>query len=556
QKPAKMSSSQSNDGEIIYKSPRPPISLPQDANISLVTFLFRNISSLSNTTALIDAETGKILTFSDLKTQVAKLSNALINLNISKSDVVLIFSPNSILFPISFFAVVSIGAIATTANPQYTISELSKQINDAKPKLIITTHQLYHKTRNFNLPSILLTPKNSSPRIINTTSKYPVWYYSDLVEIESFLSPKPQPIVVQSDVAALLYSSGTTGTSKGVVLTHMNFIAAALVATSDQELYGDDKNVFLCFLPLFHNYGFSAILYAQLQRGNTVVVMEKYEMKKMLRAIERYKVTHLYIVPPVVLALVREPDAVGNYDISSLKEIVSGAAPLEKELMEECAMIFPKTAILQAYGMTETCGAISLENARRISVGLGHRGSTGELASGFEAQIIHVDTLKPLPPFHNGEIWVRGPPLMQGYYKNSKATEEVIDKNGWLHTGDLGYFDVEGRLYIVDRLKELIKCKGFQVAPAELEELLLSHPEITDAAIIPFPDTEAGEVPIAFVVRSTNSSLSEQDVQNFIAQQVAPFKRLRRVTFLDIIPKSVSGKILRKELKHNLISKI
>jgi 4-coumarate--CoA ligase len=323
----------------IFRSLRPPLVLPKDPNLSMVTFLFRNSSSYPHKPALIDADSSETLSFSHFKSTVARISRAFLRLGITKNDVVLIFAPNSIQFPLCFLGIVSVGAIATTANPLYTVHELARQVKDSNPKLIITVPELWDKVKDFKLPAIFLGSNHSS-------SFSNVIHFDALVELGGSGSDFPDSNVKQNDTAVLLYSSGTTGMSKGVILTHRNFIAASLMVTMDQELSGEAHNVFLCVLPMFHVFGLAVLMYSQLQIGNAVVSMGRFELEKFLRAVERHRVSHFWVVPPIILALAKN-SVVKKYDLSSLRIVGSGAAPLGKDLMEECARNIPQATVTQ-----------------------------------------------------------------------------------------------------------------------------------------------------------------------------------------------------------------
>jgi OPC-8:0 CoA ligase-1 len=367
----------------------------------------------------------------------------------------------------------------------------------------------------------------------------------------------PAVKIRQDDTATLLYSSGTTGMSKGVISTHRNLIAMVCILLkrlgfTPENSSRNQTDSFLCTVPMFHIYGLAAFACGLLGSGSTIVVLSKFDLIEMVELIQKYKVTYLPLVPPILLAM-NKVDIIRKYDLSSLHTVICGGAPLSKESTEEFISRFPGVTITQGYGLTETMGVGGSTDTQEESR---HYGTAGLLSPNTEAKIVDPVSGTPLPPNQQGELWLRGPFVMKGYFSNPEATTSTLDLDGWLRTGDLCYIDGEGYIFVVDRLKELIKYKGYQVAPAELEALLHSHPEITDVAVIPFPDKEAGQVPMAYIVRKAGSTLSETSVINFVAQQVAPYKKVRHVAFVNEIPKNAAGKILRKDLIKLATSKL
>ncbi|EPS66829.1 hypothetical protein M569_07946, partial [Genlisea aurea] len=528
----------------IYHSLRPPVPLPPLSNpISVVSYVVALLRSpttpagLSSADFLIDAATGRRLDFSTFLRQVDCLSSSLRRRSISKNDVVFVLSPPSLQIPVLYFSLLSSGAVASPSNPLSSPSEVAHQIQFCRPKIAFTTAALSAKLPP-HVPFVLL----DSPEFRSM--------------LQSGDSVAENDVVVnQSDPAAILYSSGTTGNVKGVLLTHRNLIAMTGKSYFN-ELYEEVKKaqeqeadpdrtqpVALFTLPLFHVFGFSMLLRAAAL-GHGAVVMERFDFANMLEAVERYRVTYVPVTPTLVVAMTKS-DLTARYDLSSLQCLACGGAPLGKAAAEGFRAKFPDVQILQGYGLTETAGgvtrSIGAEEASRY-------GSAGRLEELVEAKIVNPETGESLPPGRRGELWLRGASVMKGYVRNEAATASALDSDGWLKTGDLCYFDSDGFLYIVDRLKELIKYKGYQVPPAELEQLLLSIPQIAEAAVVPYPDEEAGEIPVAFVVRKPGNSISAAQVMELVAGQVSPYKKIRRVSFVDAIPKTPAGKILRREL--------
>jgi len=323
------------------------------------------------------------------------------------------------------------------------------------------------------------------------------------------------------------------------MLTHYNLVAN--LCQMDGLDYFCESDTLICVLPLFHIYGLVVILNMGLHMGATIVMMARFELEDFLQAARDYEVSLAHLVPPIVLALSKNP-IVDKYQLPKLKTIFSGAAPLGEELTRACMQRL-NCDIRQGYGMTETSPVTHSSPSRPEHTKFG---SVGFAAPNTECKILDLATGIALGTRQEGELCVRGPQVMKGYLNRPEATAQTIDSERWLHTGDIAYVDEDGHFFIVDRAKELIKYKGFQVPPAELEAILLTHPCVADAAVIPYPDDEAGELPKAFIV--LRAPAQAEDILKFVSDRVAPCKKIRLVEFIDQIPKSASGKILRRVL--------
>ncbi|KAM2229734.1 hypothetical protein EV2_014561 [Malus domestica] len=533
----------------IYCSKHPEITLPTYHFLDVVTFIFSH-QHAGVSPALIDSSSGSSLSYSQLYSFVKSFASGLRQMGISQGDVVLFLLPNSIYYPVVFLGVLYAGAIVTTMNPLSSVGEIKKQVGDSKACHAFTGLEYVGKLQALGVPAVLV-PENAV--LDSKNEAFSVFY--KLVNGNVGLAPRP--VIRQQDTAAIMYSSGTTGASKGVVITHRNFIAAVelFVRFEASQYEGSSlSNVYLDVLPLFHIYGLLLFVMGLFSLGSRIVVMKKFDVSEVVKAIEKYKVTHFPVVPPILTALTaKAKDGLAKQSLKSLKQVSSGAAPLSAKSIEDFVRTLPHVDLIQGYGMTETTAVgtrgFNTESLKKPS-------SIGLLAPNMQAKVVDWKTGSPLPPTSSGELWLRGPGIMNGYLNNADATMSTIDEEGWLHTGDIVYFDEDGYLYLQDRLKDAIKYKGFQIAPADLEGVLINHPEILDVAVAGVVDEESGEIPVAFVVRKHGSRILEDNVMDFVAAQVAPYKKVRKVVFTDSIPKSAAGKILRRELRKVLTSRL
>jgi acyl-CoA synthetase (AMP-forming)/AMP-acid ligase II len=486
---------------LIYRSPEPDIEIP-DATVT--EHVLGGAAARGDHPAIIDGASGAVTTYAELAAQVDAVAALLQTEGIGKGDVVGLVGPNSAAWAIAYHAILRAGGVVTPMYALLTPEEIERQVSNSEAKLLIDDAEGF----------VVRAVPDATPE-----------------EIE----------VDPDDLAVLPYSSGTTGLMKGVMLTHRNLVANIEQAWNSMPLNEEDTLVGL--MPFFHIYGQTVVLNMGLAKGSTIVTMSRFDLDELLEIIEKYGVTWLHIAPPIVLALATAPQVEGR-DLSKLKLVISGAAPLDAELSgrAEARIGVP---IRQGYGMTELSPVSHKSRLARVEET--PPGSVGALIPNTEARLVDPGTGKDVAEGEEGELWIRGPQVMRGYLNNPQATAETMVEDGWLRTGDIGRIDPEGFTFIVDRLKELIKYKGHQVPPAELEAVLVSHPKVKDAGVIGVPMDDGGEAPKACVV--TEDGLDPDELMAYVAERVAPYKRIREVEFVDEIPKSASGKILRRMLR-------
>ncbi len=486
---------------MIFRAPEPPVSIPE---VALTPFLLERAADRGDKPAFIDGPTGRILTYAGWAVAVQRVAAGLHRLGFRKGHVLAIYSCNTLEYPVIFHAVSLLGGINTTINPLYTAEELACQLKDAGARYLVTAPAFAEKAKeaahDAGITEIFVFGESSFTSLSTASGEPP----------SVNLDPR-------NDLVVMPYSSGTTGLPKGVMLTHYNLVANLL---QSGVLGVTEHDTLLGVLPFFHIYGMVVIMNLSLHSGATLVIMPRFDLEQFLQTLQNYRITYANVVPPIVLALAKNP-IVDKYDLGSVHTLFSGAAPLGASVAEAASSRIG-CEVKQGYGMI------------------------GPPIPNTEVKILDVATGKELGPNQEGEICVRGPQVMKGYLNRPEATAAMIDSEGWLHTGDVGYADADGCFFVVDRVKELIKYKGLQIAPAELEAVLLAHPSIADAAVVPLADEEAGQVPKAYVV--LKSQVSPDQIMGFVAERVAPYKKLRRVEVTDQIPRSPSGKILRRVL--------
>lgn len=536
-------------------SPFPDVSIPET---DLWGLMFdRKDRDFSDNKVLYRSATNssRAYTFADVKAHATAFGEGLCNLwDWQRGDVLALYAPNDIDIPPVIYGAFFAGAVVTPANPAYSAEELAYQLENAGARAVVTTKAF--------LKNALEAARKvgiGEDRVIllgeERDASFKVKHWTNIRKTSGALRYRRRK-AKPSDLAFLAYSSGTTGLPKGVMLSHLNVVADLLqIQGAVGRWYNSADDKFLGVLPFFHIYGLTGLVHQMLHRGIECVVMPAFDMETFLRTIQKHRITFIYVAPPVIVRLARDKQ-VDSFDLSSLKMITSGAAPLTKELVDA---VYKRLGIKinQAYGLSETS---PMTHTQPWDEWYSSVGSVGKMFPNMLAKYMAADGVTECAAGQPGELWLKGPNVFKGYWKNLSATQESVTEDGYFKTGDVGFQDEGGSFYITDRVKELIKYKGFQVAPAELEGKLMDNELVEDVAVIGVQDRNMHtEVPRAYVVASKGGRGKDRDgpgeieasaIVNWLAAKVASHKRLRGgVVFVDEVPKSASGKILRRVLK-------
>lgn len=513
----------------IIASTRPPVEL---SGLSITERVFRDMAGHEGDVALIDGPTGRELTVGAFIDGVRRLAGGLTERGHAPGRTVAILAPNLPEYAVVFHAVAWAGGTLTTINPTYTPAEVAFQLKDSDAELLITVAPF--------LPTARAAAEGTRVREIAVIGE--AEGATPLAALTGSPLAEQAPVDVEDHVAVLPYSSGTTGLPKGVMLTHRNLVVNVDQGLASIDIRRHERAV--AFLPFFHIYGQTVYLNLYLAQGAVPVTMPRFDLELFLKLLQDHRTPRLFCVPPVMLALARHP-MVDQFDLSALKVVYSAAAPADAALTGAVAQRLGVTAI-QAYGMTELSPI-----SHTVPEDDPRPGSAGTPVASTECRIVDPETGADRAPGEEGELWIRGPQVMKGYLNNPDGTAKTMAEGGWLRTGDLAVIE-DGHLFIRDRVKELIKVKGFQVAPAEVEAALLACPGVADAAVVPRPDDEAGELPVAFVVPAPGAPQDAGAIHESLSHRLASYKRPAEIRFVEAIPKSASGKILRRVLRQQL----
>ncbi|XP_053608886.1 uncharacterized protein LOC128674410 [Plodia interpunctella] len=520
-------------------------------NETLCDYLWENLDRWPDKTATVCGLTGRGYTFAQThRMSVSFAASLRSKLKLKDGDTVAVILPNVPEYPCVVVGILQAGCVVSPMNPLYTTEELKHQLKLIDCKAVVTS-KLTHanvveslKENNMNIPVILIDNEG----LPEGTIKFAEFAEDLTVDIDCLKSVKR----TADDVACIPFSSGTSGFPKGVELTHKSLVAANKSIALPEivvvlETTATQQSAFTAVIPFFHIFGFCIQMINQLALGCKLVTLPYFKPDIYVKTIATYKTDALFIVPPIAVFLGKHPMVTSEH-LSHVRAIIAGAAPLAKEDAEAVVSKNKNIIFRQGYGLTETCGSISVADNKDSNYA-----SVGFVFSNSEVKIADVNTKKALGPGEEGEIWFRGPSLMKGYYKNEKATKEDITQDGWYKTGDIGKYDKKNYLYVTDRMKELIKVKGYQVAPAELETLIRLHPKIADCAVLGVPDQISGEVPKAFIVPFPGQEVKAEEVMEFVNGKVTSFKKIKHAQIVNEIPKTAAGKVLKRVLKEKYV---